>query len=355
MSERLDDPAALRAGDPSGMVDAFTRTGDQLRAAYSAARNSAIPFAGEARSVTFCAMGGSAVAGDLVAVAFADRVRLPMRTLRGYRVPAGYGEEDLALCVSYSGDTEETLASFDAARERGCSVVAVCGGGELADRAREADVPVVMIPADAPVPRAGLGSLVGSVLGALSGAGVLSGADEEIDAAGGTVDAAVSELGPEAPTGRNESKQLAAWVGERIPVIWGSEGVSAAAAWRWKTAFNENAEVPAFASSLPELDHHEVVGWAAKRGEGFCLVILREPGEHESVQVRLDATLDELGASGLDWREVRARGDTALARGMSLAMTGDLASTYHALARGIDPAVMDPLNRVKRRLAEGRG
>jgi glucose/mannose-6-phosphate isomerase len=270
-------------------------------------------------------------------------------------VPAGYGEEDLALCVSYSGDTEETVAAFDGARERGCSVVAVCGGGELADRAREADVPVVVIPADAPVPRAGLGSLVGGVLGALAGAGVLSGADQEIDTAGETIDAAARELGPEAPADGNESKQLAAWVGERIPVIWGTEGVSAAAAWRWKTAFNENAEVPAFASSLPELDHHEVVGWTAKRGEGFSLVILRESGEHESVQVRLDATLDELGASGLDWKEVRARGDTALARGMSLALTGDLASAYHALARGIDPAVMDPLDRVKRRLAEGRG
>jgi glucose/mannose-6-phosphate isomerase len=354
VTELLDDHAALRAGDPSGMVDAFTRTGAQLRAAYSAARDAVIPFAGEVRSVMFCAMGGSAVAGDLVAAAFADRVRLPMVTLRGYRVPAGYGEEDLAVCVSYSGDTEETVSAFDAARERGCSVVAVCGGGGLADRAREAEVPVVVIPADAPVPRAGLGSLVGGVLGALAGAGVLSGADEEIDAVSETVDPGAIELGPEAPTGRNESKQLAAWVGERIPVIWGSEGVSAAAAWRWKTAFNENAEMPAFASTLPELDHHEVVGWTAKRGEGFCLVILREPGEHESVQVRLDVTLDELGESGLDWREVRARGDTALARGMSLAMVGDLASAYHALARGIDPAVMDPLDRVKRRLAERR-
>jgi glucose/mannose-6-phosphate isomerase len=354
VTEALDDTAALRAGDPSGMVDAFIRTGAQLRSAYSAARGAAIPFAGEARSVTFCAMGGSAAAGDLVAAAFADRVRLPMVTLRGYRVPAGYGEEDLALCVSYSGDTEETLAAFDAARERGCFVVAVCGGGELADRAREADVPVVVIPADAPVPRAGLGSLIGGVLGALAGAGVLSGADEEIDAGGRAADRAGESLGAETPSDRNEAKQLASWVGERIPVIWGSEGVSAAAAWRWKTAFNENAEVPAFASSLPELDHHEVVGWTAKRGEGFCLVILREPGEHESVQLRVDATLEELGESGLDWREVRAAGDTPLAHGLWLAMAGDLASAYHALGRGIDPAVMDPLDRVKRKLAEGR-
>lgn len=350
MRDILDDVAALRGGDPSGMVDAFCAMGDQVRRAYAAARDAAIPFAGEARSVAFCAVGGSAAAGDIVAAAFADRVRLPMVTLRGYRVPAGYGEDDIAVCVSYSGDTEETLAAFDAARERGCTVIAVCGGGELAVRAGEADVPLVRIPADVPVPRAGLGSLVGGVLGSLAGAGVLADVEDEVDLAVGAVDGLGPGIGPEAPTDRNEAKQVARWVGERVPVIWGSEGVSSAAAWRWKTAFNENAELPAFASSLPELDHHEVVGWTAKRGEGFCLVVLREDGEHESVQPRLDATLEELADSGLEWRQVRARGDTSLARGLSLAMVGDLASAYHGLARGIDPAAMAALVRVKQRL-----
>jgi glucose/mannose-6-phosphate isomerase len=352
--DRLDDAAAIRAGDPAGILAAFASTGSQLRRAYEVARGAAIPFAGESRSVAFCAMGGSAAAGDVVAAAFADHVRLPLVTLRGYRIPAGYGEEDLAVCVSYSGDTEETLAAFDAARERGCSVIAVCGGGALAERAREADVPLVLIPADASVPRAGLGSLVGGVLGAMAGAGVLTGVDHEVREAAATVDALAGDLGPDRPTASNVAKEMAAWTGERIPVVWGSEGVSAAAAWRWKTAFNENAEIPAFASALPELDHHEIVGWTNKGGEGFCLVILREDGEHPSVPARLEVTLEEIGTSGLEWREVRARGETPLARGMSLALVGDLASAFHALARGIDPAAMDPLVRVKLRLAERR-
>jgi glucose/mannose-6-phosphate isomerase len=348
----LDDGVALKAADPRGMLAAFEAMGWQLRQAYAGARRAAIPFAGEARSVAFLAMGGSAAAGDVVAAAFADRVRLPMVTLRGYLVPAGYGEEDLAVCVSYSGETEETLAAFDAARGRGCSVVAVCGGGRLAKRAADVDVPLVRIPAEAPVPRAGLGSLVGGVLGALGAAGVVAGVDEDLAGAAATLDAAAEEWGQDAPTSSNEAKAVAEWVGDRIPVAWGSEGVSGAAAWRWKTAFNENAEVPSFASELPELDHHEVVGWTSTRGADFCLVILREKGEHERVQRRLDATLDELADSGLEWREVWARGDTPLARGLSLALLGDLASSYHALARGIDPAAMDALNRVKERLAE---
>jgi glucose/mannose-6-phosphate isomerase len=350
----LDDPVALRAGDPAGMLAAFTGLGDQLRAAYEVARSAGIPFAGAVRSVTFCAMGGSAAAGDAVAAAFGDRVRVPLLTLRGYRVPGGYGADDLVLCVSYSGNTEETVAALAAARDRGTSVIAVCGGGRLADRAREADSPVVRIPADAPVPRAGLGGLVGGVVGALAGTGILSGVDGDVATAADVVAGLARELGPDAPAAANEAKDLATWVGDRLPVVWGSEGVSAAAAWRWKTAFNENAELPAFASALPELDHHEIVGWSENRGRGFCLLILREEGEHQSVQARLDATLEEMSGAGLEWREVRARGETPLSRYLSLALVGDLASAYHGLARGIDPAAMDSLTRVKARLSEAR-
>jgi glucose/mannose-6-phosphate isomerase len=351
---RLDDPQALRAADPSGMLDALARTGHQLRAGYRRARSAGIPFAGTVRSVTFSAMGGSAAAGDGAVAAFADVARVPMLTLRGYRVPGGYGADDLVVCVSYSGNTEETLAAFAAARERGCSVIAVCGGGRLEDRAREADVPVVTIPTGAPVPRAGLGALLGGAVGALAGAGILSGIDEEVEAAADTVTALGGEMRPNAPATENEAKDVAAWIEDRVPVIWGSEGVSAAAAWRWKTAFNENAELPAFASVLPELDHHEVVGWSEDRGRSFRVVILREEGEHEAVPARLEATLEEVSGSGLSWREVRARGASPLARFLSLALLGDLASSYHALGRGVDPTAMESLTRIKARLAARR-
>jgi len=350
----LADPARLREGDPAGMLAAFASSGRQLQQAYRAARGASVPFAGQVRSITFCAMGGSAAAGDMASAALVDRAGAPTLTLRGYRVPASHGPSDLVVCVSYSGNTEETVAAFGAARERGCSVIAVCGGGRLAELALDAGVPLVEIPTEAPVPRAGLGSLVGGVLGALAGAGVLSAIEQDVEDAAATLDAAGRDLDPDVPPDRNEAKEVAAWVEDRIPLLWGSEGVSAAAAWRWKTAFNENAEIPAFASALPELDHHEILGWTEGRGRGFALLILREEGEHESVGPRLRATLEEIDGSGLEWREVWARGRSPLARGLSLSLIGDLASAYHAIGRGIDPSAMASLTRVKERLAEAR-
>jgi hypothetical protein len=39
---------------------------------------------------------------------------------------------------------------------------------------------------------------------------------------------------------------------------------------------------------------------------------------------------------------------------MALALVGDLASTYLALLRGVDPAAMDSLTRIKERVANVR-
>jgi glucose/mannose-6-phosphate isomerase len=347
----LDDPAALRAGDPSGMLEAFADTGHRLSATYRGSRDAPVAPAGRLRSVSICGMGGSAAAGDIVGASFEGTARVPLSVIRGYRLPAAIGPEDLVACISYSGDTEETLVAHREAVTRGAVTVAVCSGGELLRRAGEADTPAIRIPAAAPVPRAGLGELVGGLLGALVAAAVLPAADPEVDETARILDTAARELGPDGPVADNEAKQIAEWVGDRIPLVWGSEGVSAVAAWRWKTAFNENSEVPAVASTLPELDHHEVVGWTGDRGKGFRLLILREPGEHERVAARLEATLEEVAGSGLESREVRARGTGPLARAMSLAVLGDMASVYHALVRGIDPAAMDALVRIKRRLA----
>ena len=334
------------------MLDAFARQGEQLSRAYADARSlDALDRLGEPRGIAVCAMGGSAAAGDLVAAAFGEVLGAPLVSVRGYLLPGWVRDRDLVICVSYSGNTEETLACYEDAVKRGAAVVAVCAGGELAGLAGADGRPVVPVPGDAPVPRAALGGLVGALLGTLEATGAMSPVAAAVEEAGGEIAARAERLGPDVPSEGNEAKQIAAWVGNRVPVIWGSEGVSAAAAWRWKTAFNENAEVPAFSSSLPELDHHEVVGWAAEGSDRFALIVLRESGEHERVTPRLDATLRESGA--LESREVAATGANPLARGLALSLVGDLASAYHALGRGIDPAAMDPITRVKRRLAGG--
>ena len=345
------DPAALVTGDPSGMLEAFLRLPEQLVVGYEAGRAAPLPTIAP-RSLILCGMGGSAAGGDVVASAFADRLPVPVSSVRGYSVPSWCGPEDLVLCLSFSGETEETISFLEDARARGAAVAVVGSGGRLADLAGRRGL--VRIPADAPMPRAGLGLLAGGALGALVTTGLLPDADAEVKEASEVLAGLAEELAEAG--GENEAIDVARAVGsEHVPVVWGSEGIAEPAAFRWKAAFNENAKIPAFSSALPELNHHEIAGWSEGRGHGFLVLALRHPREHPTVRARLEATFEVIEESGIGWREAQARGQTPLCHSLSLILLGDVASSYHALARGVDPGPIAAIDRLKGRLAEGRG
>lgn len=345
----LDDEAALRSGDPSGLLDAILSLPEQLTSSFRAAsQQGGIPPG--FRSITFCGMGGSAAAGDVVATQYRGHLDVPTATVRGYTIPRYCGPDDLVICLSYSGNTEETVSAYREATERGCRIIAVCSGGELADLAERDGAVLVRVPGDMPAPRAALGHLVGAVIGALSSAD-LEWVDEVVEGAVGVLEDLSEKLGRDVPVGRNPAKHIAEWIEDRNPVIWSSEGASEPAAWRWKCAFNENAKIPAFASSLPELDHHEVVGWSGTWGERFALLVLRHVDEHPSVDRRLEATIEVVGESGLTWHAAHARGTSPLDQVLSLMMIGDAASIYHALDHGIDPKPIEAIDRIKARMA----
>ena len=94
-----------------------------------------------------CGMGGSAIGGDLAMAALGDRATRPITVVRGYALESWIPPESLVLCASYSGETEETLACFEAAGAAGAQRVVLTTGGTLAELAREEGVPVIGVPA----------------------------------------------------------------------------------------------------------------------------------------------------------------------------------------------------------------
>ena len=56
-------------------------------------------------------MGGSAIAGDLAADLFLKQANAPIIPWRNYNLPEYVSPDTLVCALSYSGDTEETLAA----------------------------------------------------------------------------------------------------------------------------------------------------------------------------------------------------------------------------------------------------
>lgn len=348
----LDDPASLGAADPGGMLEVVVALPSHCRGGWErGSGTSDLPSGDGVSSVAFCGMGGSAVAGDVLRALYADRLGLPVIVVRAPELPEFCGPHTLVLVSSYSGDTTETLACFEEAVARGCRVIAVTSGGELGRLAAERDIARVQIPGSF-MPRAALGYLAFGALGALETIGMIPSLGDDLDEAIGAMEALLEEAGPDVPVASNPAKSLALRIGERVPVIWGAEGIAAVAAARWKTQCNENAKVPAFTAALPELDHNEVVGWSRGRGEGFFLVALRHGGEHPDVAARFPLSMDIARSAGVETAEVWGSGRSAVSRLLTLVLHGDLVSTYLGIARGVDPTPIEAIVRLKEELSQ---
>src|SRR5581483_10651332 len=96
--------------------------------------------------MVFAGMGGSAIGGLLAREVLGDRASRPISVSSDYGLPAGTTPESTVLCVSYSGNTEETLATFEAAGALGARRIVMTTGGKLATAARAESVPVIPVP-----------------------------------------------------------------------------------------------------------------------------------------------------------------------------------------------------------------
>jgi len=349
----LDDPRALQEADPSGMLRTVLSLPAQCADGYRAGRTAVhLPSSDSVSAIVVCGMGGSGVAGDVLAALYHDRLGVPIVVVKNPVLPEFAGKDALVVCSSYSGTTGETLACFEQASGRGCRLVAVCSGGELARRAEQEDAPVVEVPPGMIAPRAAVGHLSFGVLGVLEAVGILPPLEAEVAHCVRVLERLGHEVGLSRPKGENPAKDLALAIGERRPVIWGADGPGAVAALRWKTQLNENAKVPAFHSSLPELDHNEVVGWSSGVGRDFFLFTLRHDDEHPEVSARFDVSVEVVKGSGLEHREIRAAGGSPLSDLMWLIMLGDATSVFLAYLRGHDPTPIEAIERIKRAMGD---
>jgi glucose/mannose-6-phosphate isomerase len=344
------DRAALESGDPEGMLGDVLAQPQQLGDALWRAQSAGVAKRDRPGGLVVCGMGGSAIGGDLAAAALGDRATRPITTVRGYALESWTGPDSLVLCASYSGDTEETLACFEAAGVAGAGRVALTTGGQLAELARAEGVPVIGVPAGMQ-PRAAVVYMTVGVLECAALCGAAPALHSEIDTAAALLGELAEEWGPDAPE-ESEAKALATQLQGTLPIVHGA-GPTVAPARRWKTQLNENANAAAFWAQLPEANHNEICSW--ERGAArlaMAGVFLEDPDQHPRVRRRIELNAAEAQRAGAPAIRVTSRGDTPLERVLSLVLLGDLTSVYLAVLDGVDPTPVETLVRFKAALSD---
>lgn len=333
-------PEAIAAIDRDDMLGDVLAQPHQIRDALWRVESAGLKRADLAGGLVVAGVGGSAIGAELAIAALDGRATRPIRAVRNYRLDPWIDDGTLVLCASYSGGTEETLACFDDATQRGAPRVVLTTGGELARRAREDGVPVIGVPSGMQ-PRAAVVYMLVATLECAAACGAAPSLRPELEGAGELLQRLAEEARPDVPD--SHAKRLARELHGSIPVLYGA-GATIPVAQRWKNQLNENAKLPAFWAALPEADHNEVCGWerASKLGR-FHSVFLDDPDADERTRARIDPTARIAAPSA----RVNPVGDNSVERTLGLVLLGDLVSVYLAVLDGIDPTPIEAIERVK--------
>lgn len=344
MSIDLNDRTVLEEFDPKGILALTEAFPTQCREAWRLA-NAVTPKPLTMRPgiVALAGMGGSAVGGDLVRALFEAQGTAPFLVVRDYVLPKAVGLGDLVFCASYSGETEETLAAYDAARRTGARIVVVTSGGELGRRAAADGNDVYLVPGGHP-PRTALGFMTIPVIVACERFKLLPAQPHE--AAYALLDSLTEVWG-------EEPKTLARALHGALPILYGLGPVAAIVANRWRCQINENAKQLAFANGYPELDHNEIMGWIGAGRQGvarFAGIRLEDGTENPRLQARAQVT-EGLVENEIRFTPVKAHGETLFERLLSLTYFGDWLSLYLARLNEVDPSDIGRIDHLKGALA----
>jgi glucose/mannose-6-phosphate isomerase len=338
----------MSAVRPTGMEQLFGWTRafpSQLRSGFAAGR--ALEFRwprGLDRSVIF-GMGGSAIGADLLQSLTDAETDLLLQPVREATLPRWVGPTTLAVAVSYSGDTWETLSAFDEARRRGAPRLAISSGGKLQEKAIAEGVPHLAVPPGF-APRAALGYLLGGLLGLFDPAFPASNRDRLDRAAKVLVAAAEALSDRNGPPAR-----LAARIGARLPWIFSSRDF-APVARRWTTQIEENAKRLAQWDVIPESLHNAIVGWNAisrREASRYIAIRIEGSGEEPAARERFEYLGSLLMRKKVPVASVRFDSHDRLDRMLSAVQWGDYLSLALAAREGADPLPIEAIVRMRQR------
>ena len=359
---KLDDINYIQSLDKSDMHHKILHAPEQIYKAYYEPKmhipSSFSPACKKIKHIIICGVGGSAIAGDILHSYF--NIDLPITVLRDYRLT--YTDSStLCLFVSYSGNTEETLACLERAEksfEKPC-IAAVTSGGKLKNMVDGKHL-WVELPTGYP-PRAALATIFFSLLKILELFTIVEDHKNSVDEVVALLMQKAAALSMKTDTELNLAKSSALQIHSKIPIIYSANPDLNGVAYRWKCQINENAKQPAFYHTFPEMNHNEIEGWESPElSKNFIPIFLRRFDEEERYNKRIEIFQKLLQEQNIKYLEFygdgtkRNDGDIEFyylpAIICSLVYLGDMISFYLAILNNVDPTDIKYIDYMKKNL-----
>lgn len=340
----LDDLKMIHERDAQDALGVAEKQWQQLGHTFDVR----LPQFGEINNVVFTGMGGSG--WPALYLKSWPGTALPLEVISNYTLPNYVNEKTLVIACSYSGNTEETLSALDEAGQTNAQRVVLTSGGKLADKAKELNLPLYLIPGGIQ-PRMSSFYFLAALLQLLEPLGIVpAGSTRELAEAGEWLKNQTAGWRPDVPTKDNTAKQLAQELMGKSVVVYSGPKLFPVAN-KWKICCNENAKNVAWVNQYPEFNHNEFIGWTSHPVEKpYAVVEIRSNLEHERVQKRFVVTERLLSGKRPAPEVVVPQGETLIQQMLWASNFGDFTTLYLALLNGVNPTPVDLVERFKAEL-----
>lgn len=305
-------------------------------------------FYSSVNKIVVSGLGGSAISGDIFYTLFGKQLNIPYVVNRNYNLPAFADENTLVIACSYSGNTEETLSSYDEAKSKNCKIVTISSGGKLKAKAMQDGFPHLEVESGFQ-PRCAIGLMLTTLIKFFDNSGFIN-----VD---NNFYSKLIELW------RNKSEtystengapyQFALNLIGRFPVIHSTELLQSINV-RFRSQLAENSKVLSYSGIIPELNHNEIIAWELYDEKFLQAVLIQivDPEDHPRNKIRFDITKKILSEVKLEILRLESKEEQFYLRIFDLIYFVDWLSFFLAVTRKVDPTPIKNINALKNTLAE---
>ncbi len=355
----LDDQKKILKIDKQGMLRSIESLALQCQQAWDESQKVAIPSSyRRCNNILINGMGGSALGGHLIESVYSKKLKVPLKIINSYTLPAFVDGRTLCILSSYSGTTEEVLSTFNAARRKKAKLLIICAGGKLAILARRYRLPAyIFTPSFNPCnqPRMGLGYSVIGQIGLLVRSGFVSVTKTEIDQAISTIIKLHRVFGLKTKQTKNPAKLAAQKLLGRLPIIVAAEHL-AGNAHIFANQINENSKTFSAYFLISELNHHLMEGLIYPRDNRRLLsfLFLESKNYLPPIRKRFSITKTVLDKNGIKHDSYLVTSDSTLSQTMDALLYGSYVNFYLAMLNGRDPSPIPFVDFFKKQLEKGK-
>ncbi len=284
-----------------------------------------------------CGMGGSHLAGNYLKFLFPE---IDIYVHKNYNLPnLSDLDNRLIVTISFSGNTEETLSSFEKALNEKLNLIVISKNGKLLELAKANNVSFIKLPDDEIVPRLGVGYILKTLIKLIN---------QNIELNSEYLESEINLKEIE-----KKAQLLAEEIGSRIILIYSTEYLYPLI-YYWKIIFNENSKYPAFFNFIPELCHNEIEIFENEKFNKnfFVLFVTAQDYIEDKNKKRIEILKDILEERKIKNEIINFTGKERLIIVVKNILFASFTSYYLAFNKNIDPVSTALIEEFKNKISQ---